>query len=116
MKEIGNKVFSIGISLSGVRDRFHFYSVDVEYIALIADRPKALIVKEGRMSIAAGWGSMWRSEASKAPRPGPLSLLLSRLIWPLFTPTKKEKSVSQSLSGRRGGHRPNAGGSPNGNL
>ena len=47
VKEIGNKVFSIGISLYA-RD-FTFIpaaDADVEYIALIGDRPKALIVKE----------------------------------------------------------------------
>ena len=50
VKEIGNKVFSIGISLYAVRD-FTFIpaaAADVEYIALIGDRPKALIVKEGK--------------------------------------------------------------------
>ena len=47
VKEIGNKVFSIGISLYAVRDFTFIPATDVEYIALIGDRPKALIVKEG---------------------------------------------------------------------
>ena len=36
---------------------------------------------------------MWRT---RGPAPSLSLLLLSRLIWPLFTPTKKEKSVSHS--------------------